>query len=82
MAIGYWFTTTCWKAETAWRSRCRRMRATRHLEKQASGSYHYPAVIEGRDGRIHFVYSYFVEGGKSMKHVAINEAWIERGDSR
>ncbi|MCC6509995.1 MAG: exo-alpha-sialidase [Pirellulaceae bacterium] len=52
----------------------------RHLEQQASGSYHYPAVIEGRDGLIHFVYSYFVEGGKSMKHVAVNEAWILAGD--
>lgn len=53
---------------------------TRHLEKQPSGSYHYPAVIQGSDGTIHFVYSYFVEGGKSMKHVAVNEAWIEAGD--
>lgn len=53
---------------------------TRHLEKHPSGSYHYPAVIQGRSGTIHFVYSYFVEGGKSMKHVAVNEAWIEAGD--
>lgn len=51
-------------------------KSTRHLEKQATGSYHYPAVIEGRDGLIHFVYSYFVADGKSMKHVAINEEWI------
>ena len=51
---------------------------TRHLEKQASGSYHYPAVIEGADGTIHVVYSYFVSGGKSMKHVAIKEAWIKQ----
>jgi len=53
---------------------------TRHLEKHATGSYHYPAVIQGRDGTIHVVYSYFVAGGKSMKHVAINEAWIQAGD--
>ena len=53
---------------------------TRHLEKHESGSYHYPAVIQGRDGTIHAVYSYFVEGGKSMKHAAINEAWIMQGD--
>ena len=26
---------------------------TRHLEKHASGSYHYPAIIEGKDGTIH-----------------------------
>jgi len=55
---------------------------TRHLEKQEKGSYHYPAVIQGHDGMIHFVYSYFVEGGKSMKHVAANEAWIRQGDKK
>jgi len=57
-------------------------RWTRHLEKQESGSYHYPAVIQGADGTIHFVYSYF-QGkaeGKSMKHVAANEAWVQAGD--
>ncbi|MCI0492184.1 MAG: exo-alpha-sialidase [Planctomycetes bacterium] len=53
---------------------------TRHLEKQPTGSYHYPAVIQGRDGTIHAVYSYFVDGvdgGKSMKHAAFNEAWVQ-----
>jgi predicted neuraminidase len=49
---------------------------TRHLEHHTEGSYHYPAVIQGRDGTIHAVYSYFVPGGKSMKHAAFNEAWI------
>ena len=53
----------------------------RHLEQQAGGSYHYPAVIQGRDGTIHFVYSYFVQGGKSMKHVSVNEEWITAGDA-
>jgi hypothetical protein len=55
---------------------------TRHLERQTSGSYHYPAVIQGRDGTIHAVYSYFVSGGKSMKHAAFNEAWIKTGDEK
>ncbi len=55
-------------------------RWTRHLEQQPQGAYHYPAVIQSRDGSIHVVYSYFVEGGKSMKHVAFNEAWIREGD--
>lgn len=50
---------------------------TRHLEKHDDGSYHYPVVIQGRDGTIHAVYSYFVEGGKSMKHAAFNEAWVQ-----
>jgi hypothetical protein len=35
-------------------------------------------MIQGGDGRIHVVYSYFVEGGKSMKHAALNEAWIKQ----
>lgn len=55
-------------------------RWTRHLEQQEKGSYHYPAVIQGADGTLHFVYSYFTDGGKSMKHVAANEAWVRAGD--
>ncbi|MCA9023840.1 MAG: exo-alpha-sialidase [Planctomycetaceae bacterium] len=49
---------------------------TRHLEKQESGSYHYPAIIQGKDGTIHAIYSYFVEGGKSMKHAEFREDWV------
>ncbi len=49
---------------------------TRHLEKQPSGSFHYPAVIQGADDRIHVVCSYFVEGGKTMKHASFREQWI------
>lgn len=52
---------------------------TRHLENKPGGSYHYPAVIQTRDGLIHAVYSYFVPGGKSMKHAAFNEAWVRDG---
>lgn len=48
----------------------------RYLENQPSGSYHYPAVIQTRDGLVHAVYSYFVDGGKSMKHSQFEEAWI------
>jgi predicted neuraminidase len=53
----------------------------RHLEKHATGRYHYPAVIQGRDGTIHAVYSYFVDDGKSMKHAAFNEAWLQADDN-
>jgi predicted neuraminidase len=55
---------------------------TRHLEKADKGSYHYPAIIQGHDGTIHAVYSFFVEGGKSMKHAAFNEAWVRQGDAK
>jgi predicted neuraminidase len=50
---------------------------TRHLEKHESGSYHYPAILQGKDGTIHAVYSYFVKEGKSMKHARFNEAWVK-----
>lgn len=55
---------------------------TRHLEDQPRGSYHYPAITQGKDATLHVVYSYFVEQGKSMKHAAFNEAWIEAGDPK
>ena len=54
---------------------------TRHLEDHPTGSYHYPAITQGRDGTIHVVYSYFVEGGKSMKHAAFDEAWITANET-
>lgn len=54
---------------------------TQHLEDQVSGSFHYPAVTQGTDGTIHAIYSYFVEGGKSMKHAAFSEEWV-LGSSR
>jgi predicted neuraminidase len=49
----------------------------RHLEKKPQGSFHYPSVIQARDGTILAVYSYFVDGGKSIKHAAFNEAWVQ-----
>ncbi|MEW4530891.1 sialidase family protein [Maioricimonas sp. JC845] len=56
--------------------------ATRHLERHApkDGEFHYPTIIQSRDGRLHCVYSYFVDGGKSMKHAEFDEAWIRAGD--
>jgi|GEM_PF-174998 len=50
---------------------------TRHLEQQAEGSFHYPAIIEGHDRRIHVVYSYAVPGGESMKHASVHPDWID-----
>lgn len=65
-------------------------KGTRHLEKQESGSYHYPAIIQTSDGVIHAIYSYFIDKpagtslreGKSMKHAAFNESWILEGDAK
>ncbi len=55
-------------------------RWTRHLENDKGGRYHYPAVIQGTDGTIHAVYTYSVDGGKSMKRAAFDEAWVQAGD--
>jgi predicted neuraminidase len=49
---------------------------TMHLEDQRSGSFHYPAIIQARDGKIHVVYSYFVDAGKSMKHAEFSEDYL------
>ena len=52
------------------------------------GQYHYPSIIQARDGSLHATYSYFIppakatkdaEGRlirKSIKHARFNEAWI------
>ncbi len=53
---------------------------TRHLEQQPEGRYHYPAIIQSRDGNLQSVYTYSVEGGKTMKHATFNEAWVQAGD--
>ncbi|MGB9623497.1 MAG: sialidase family protein [Phycisphaerae bacterium] len=58
----------------------RTWKPTRHLEHHATGSYHYPAVIQAHDSRIHVVYSVFVEGGTSIRHAVFDEAWITGGD--
>ena len=70
----------------------RTWKTTRHLEKHAAGRYHYPAVIQGRDGALHAIYSCFIASEepavdgkkkpemKGIKHVAFNEAWIRAGE--
>lgn len=52
---------------------------TRHIEKAESGSFHYPSVIQSRDGAIHVTYSRYT-GGKpelqTIAHARFNEDWI------
>jgi predicted neuraminidase len=56
----------------------------RHLDgspdKQNANQYHYPSVMQAKDGAIHVTYSYFVPEGKSIKHVRLNEEWVKAGD--
>ena len=69
--------------------------APRHLERDPDGAteaeqgqYHYPSIIQARDGRIHVTYSIFLPPAgstrdaqgrllrKSIKHAVFDEAWI------
>ena len=67
----------------------------RYLENDApgemSGSYHYPSIIEGRDGALHATYSYHLTSKsapldsqgrpmhKSIKYAHFNEEWVMAG---
>ena len=69
----------------------------RHLELAQpgpeAGSFHYPSLIQAKDGTLHASYSYHlakkslpkdVDGdpaAKSIKHAHFNEAWVMQGDS-
>lgn len=53
---------------------------SRSLEDHSSGQFHYPVIIQGRDESLHVVYSYFVEAGKTMKYVRLDENWITQAD--
>jgi predicted neuraminidase len=56
----------------------------RHLDGRpdapGTGQYHYPSVIQAKDGAIHVTYSYFVAAGKSIKHARFSEDWVKAGD--
>lgn len=66
-------------------------RWTRHLERdmrvQGAGQFHYPSVIQARDGLIHVSFSYFLNHlskdapNKTIKHAAFNLEWVQAGDS-
>ena len=68
----------------------KRWKWTRHLELDPRaarpGSFHYPSIIQTRDGLLHVSYSYFLnhlpEGQprKSIKHAAFNLAWVKEGN--
>jgi len=71
-------------------------RWTRHLEYEPrgaeAGAFHYPSIIQARDGSLHASYSYHLnkkdvgkdaEGQparKAIKHAHFNEAWVMEGD--
>lgn len=62
----------------------------RHLELDNStnrpGSFHYPTLIQARDGSLHATYSYTPGGLKrgepsqSIKHAHFNVEWVKKGE--
>ncbi|MFM8393493.1 MAG: exo-alpha-sialidase, partial [Acidobacteriota bacterium] len=68
----------------------------RYLENDpagaAGGSYHYPSLIEARDGSLHATYSYHLPArnaqldgagkpmNKAIRHAHFNQAWVMAGD--
>ena len=52
--------------------------AQRHMEQDPGGQFHYPTMIQGRDGRVHITYTFQPSGnvGKSIKHVVLTPDWI------
>lgn len=56
----------------------------RHLDGDPSikvtNEYHYPSVMQAKDGTIHITYSYFVAEGQSIKHAQFSEDWVKAGD--
>jgi predicted neuraminidase len=57
------------------------------LSSEDVGRFHYPSIIQAKDGTLHASYSYFLEKGyerdadgkpraKAIKHAHFNEAWI------
>ena len=67
-------------------------RWTRHLEQDSRGSgagqFHYPSIVQTRDGLMHVTYSYFLNHlsqdtpNKAIKHAAFNLPWIQAESSR
>jgi hypothetical protein len=68
----------------------------RHLEFDSpgpeAGAYHYPSIIQARDGSLHASYSYHLNKAnlekdadgrlkrKTIKHAHFNEEWVMAGD--
>jgi predicted neuraminidase len=52
----------------------------RHIEKAPAGQFHYPSVIQTRDGMIHVTYSHFAPPGgekaEAIKHAKFSVDWV------
>ncbi len=50
----------------------------RYLDRAGpdEAKFHYPAVVQTPDGRIHITYTYQVRAGKTIKHVSLPVQWL------
>lgn len=57
---------------------------TRPIERQGpgEGQYHYPSLMQTRDGRIHVAYTHRGKAtGSTIQHAVFEEAWVVLGGS-
>ncbi len=57
---------------------------TRHLERlqPGQGQFHYPSMIQSRDGTIHVTYTHRPRGqGSTIEHARVSEDWLVSTDS-
>ncbi len=57
---------------------------TRHVERQGVGEglFHYPSLLQSRDGRIHVTYTHRgAKTGSTIQHAVFNEEWVFQGDA-
>jgi predicted neuraminidase len=55
---------------------------TRHVERTApgGGQFHYPSILQTRDGAIHASYTRRTGEGATIQHARFDEDWLKRGD--
>ncbi len=51
------------------------------LDENKKSQFHYPSVIQTKDGMIHVSYSHFTTEGQTIKHVQFGESWVRGATS-
>lgn len=54
----------------------------KHVEAAPGGNFHYPSIIQTKDGRLHLTYTYQPgsERRRAIKHVALDAEWVKTSD--
>jgi predicted neuraminidase len=58
--------------------------STRHIERidAGKGQFHYPSILQSRDGTIHVTYTRRVGSeGSTIQHAVFTEEWVAEGDA-